>query len=151
MESSSQDLQVLVKPLSDAQIEEEAKRILQLHGLYSIPVDPVTLANNSGIKVYNAKFGEAGVSGAVAKRGNSVKILVNEADSPFRKRFSIAHELGHHFLHLAGDGDFVDSEVDFFRDTDSPGDPPTRRAEGTGEPFRIGAADATRFARRGSC
>ena len=129
MEAASQELQPRAAGLSADQIENEAKRILQLHHLFSVPVDPVTLANEAGIKVHNAKFAEEGVSGAIAKRGSAISILVNQADAPFRKRFTIAHELGHHFLHLKGDGDFVDTEVDFFRDAESPTDSVHRRAE----------------------
>ena len=111
------------------EIESEAARILRQHGLYSIPVDPVALANRSGIKVYNAKFSDDNLSGMIAKRGDSVNVLVNQNDYPKRKRFTIAHELGHHFLHLLSidEGEFVDSEdevkVDLFRDTESMTDP----------------------------
>jgi Zn-dependent peptidase ImmA (M78 family) len=58
----------------------------------------------------------------IAKRGNDVTLLVNESDPPYRKRFTIAHELGHHFLHLMSDGDFVDTKIDLFRDTESTGE-----------------------------
>jgi Zn-dependent peptidase ImmA (M78 family) len=44
---------------------------------------------------------------------------VNQSDPPYRKRFTIAHELGHHFLHLLSDGEFVDSKVDLFRDSET--------------------------------
>ena len=55
---------------------------------------------------------------------------MNQTDVPFRKRFSIAHELGHHFLHLLHDGDFVDTELDLFRDIEDPDrDTPSKRAE----------------------
>lgn len=104
------------QPLSQHDIEEEASAILKRHGLYSIPVDPVSLANRNGIRVHNATFSEEGLSGMVAKRGSSVTILVNQCDPPFRKRFTIAHELGHNFLHLHEDGEFVDTQVDLFRD-----------------------------------
>ena len=50
-----------------------------------------------------------------SKRGDKVTLLVNGSDPPYRKRFTIAHELGHHFLHLLHDGEFVDSEADLFR------------------------------------
>lgn len=101
--------------LSRKQIEEEANRILQRHGLTSIPIDPVTLANREGIKVHNAKFAKPNISGLIAKRGNASSVLVENDDSPTRKRFTIAHELGHFFLHLRDGGEFVDTPVDLQR------------------------------------
>lgn len=106
-------------PLHQSEIEQRAKEILRQHGLLSVPVDPVTLANREGIKVSNAIFADEGVSGMVAKRANDVAFYINQNDAPFRKRFTIAHELGHHFLHLIGDGEFVDTKVDLFRDSES--------------------------------
>jgi Zn-dependent peptidase ImmA (M78 family) len=102
--------------LDSNQIETKASQILKEHGLFLIPVDPVTLANNIGIKVNNAVFSDDNLSGLIAKRGSNVSILVNKSDPPYRKRFTIAHELGHHFLHLLSDGEFVDNKVDLFRD-----------------------------------
>jgi Zn-dependent peptidase ImmA (M78 family) len=111
---------VTTPPLTRREIEDQATEILRTHGLFSIPVDPVTLANREGIRVNNAKFSDENLSGLVAKRGPNVTILVNQSDVPFRKRFTIAHELGHHFLHLlAADGDFVDTQVDLFRDAEA--------------------------------
>lgn len=110
---------VVPPPRSRREIEDQAADILRSHGLFSIPVDPVTLANREGIKVNNAKFSDENLSGLVAKRGPNVTILVNQTDVPFRKRFTIAHELGHHFLHLLEDGDFVDTQVDLFRDAEA--------------------------------
>jgi Zn-dependent peptidase ImmA (M78 family) len=128
------------KPLSRAEVEQQAAEILRQHGLYSIPVNPVELANRNGIKVHNAKFSDEGLSGMVAKRGKDVTVLVNQSDAPFRKRFTIAHELGHHFLHLIGeDGEFVDSEVDLFRDSESPvSTDPARLAEIQANQFAAG-------------
>jgi len=99
-----------------SEIECEAGDILKRHGLWVIPVDPVILANREGIRVHNAKFASDDIAGMLARRGPSVVMLVDQADPPYRKRFSIAHELGHHFLHLTSDGSFVDSKVDLFRD-----------------------------------
>lgn len=118
--SAEEEQGVTVSARTRAEIEEEAAAILKRHGLLSIPIDPVTLANASGIKVHNAKFSDDRLSGMVAKRGDLRTILVNQSDAPFRKRFTIAHELGHHFLHLMEDGEFYDSEVDLFRETGSP-------------------------------
>jgi Zn-dependent peptidase ImmA (M78 family) len=97
------------------QIEQRAKEVLRGHGLSSIPVDPVVLANRLGMSVRNAKFSDDSLVGMIAKRGDHVQLLVNQADPPYRKRFTIAHELGHHFLHLLEDGEFIDGEANLFR------------------------------------
>lgn len=101
------------------QIEELAEQKLREHSLLRVPVDPVALAVKEGIKVHNAVFAEANLAGMVARRGHNISLLVKHTDAPVRKRFTIAHELGHHFLHLRGgdDGDFVDTvaDVDLFR------------------------------------
>src|SRR4051812_17839691 len=96
-------------------IEKRANEVLRQHGLETIPVDPVVLANQLGIKVFNAKFSDDSLVGMIAKRGADVTLLVNQSDPPARKRFTIAHELGHHFLHLMEDGEFVDGEANLFR------------------------------------
>lgn len=101
--------------LSRQQIENRAKEVLRGHGLLSIPVDPVVLANRLGMSVHNAKFADDNLVGMIAKRGDKVTLLVNGSDPPYRKRFTIAHELGHHFLHLLDDGEFVDTETELFR------------------------------------
>ena len=98
------------------EIEKEARRILAQHGLLSVPVDPVVLASKEGIQVNNAVFADEQIAGMIAKRKESVTLLVKQDDHPYRKRFTIAHELGHHFLHLAGqEGERIDTAVDLFR------------------------------------
>ena len=97
-------------------VEHHAKEILSQHGLFSLPVDPVFLANRLGITVSNAKFSDESSAALIAKRGNSTRIFVEQSDPPYRKRFSIAHELGHHFLHLVNDGDILDTHTDMFRE-----------------------------------
>lgn len=98
------------------EIEQHAKEMLEKHGLFSIPVNPVLLANKEGIKVHNANFSDDSISGIVARRGQFTTLLVNQSDHPFRKRFSIAHELGHHFLHLSKEGEIVTKKIDLFRE-----------------------------------
>lgn len=105
--------------LTRAVIEQRAKELLQANNSYAIPVDPVVLANRLGIKVSNAVFSEQTLAGMVARRGDQVSILVNQADPPFRKRFTIAHELGHYLFHLPKDGEIVDREADLFRVADA--------------------------------
>ena len=99
-----------------ARIELQAKEILFQHGLYSLPIDPVRLANRLGISVNNAKFADDSRAALIAKRGETTRVFVEQSDPPYRKRFSIAHELGHHFLHLLDDGEIIDSHSDMFRE-----------------------------------
>jgi Zn-dependent peptidase ImmA (M78 family) len=107
------------KKMSAEGIEQRAAEILRQHGLFSVPVDPVILAHREGIKVFNAVFSDSGISGMVAKRGSDVTFYISQNEVPYRKRFTIAHELAHHFLHLISDGEFVDTQVDLFRDSES--------------------------------
>ena len=101
---------------SRAEVEQKALEVLMQHGLYALPIDPVQLANRLGVTVNNAKFADDSLAGLIARRGDSIRILVDQADPPYRKRFSIAHELGHHFLHLLEDGEIVDNRADMFRE-----------------------------------
>ena len=105
-----------MKPPIRSEFELRAKEVLVQHGLYSLPIDPVRLANRLGVRVNNAKFSDDSWAAMLAKSGDTTRIFVEQSDQPYRKRFSIAHELGHHFLHLFEDGEFVDKRVDMFRD-----------------------------------
>ena len=118
--------------LSRQEIEQRAREVLRKHKLETIPINPVVVAEREGFHVNNAKFSDENLSGMVTKRGPNLMILVRADDSPNRKRFTIAHELAHHFLHLTGDGEFVDGEADLFREDfseDSETTPCDRRAE----------------------
>lgn len=49
--------------LSRDEIESRATAVRKEHGLESIPIDPVILANRLGIKVHNAKFSDENIVG----------------------------------------------------------------------------------------
>lgn len=101
------------------------------HNLHTVPGDPVTLANRLGITVSNAVFSDSSLSGIVTRRGDDTRILVNVNEPPVRKRFTIAHELGHLLLHLDKmEGEYVD-HADEFRETEpqTSGWAPARRRE----------------------
>ena len=74
------------------------------------------------MKVYNAKFSEENLAGLLSRRGKTVTMLISEADPPYRKRFSIGHEIGHYLLHLEGDGEVIDQVADMFRTVPSEGE-----------------------------
>lgn len=97
------------------EIEERATKILRDHGLLRAPVDPLKIARALDVKVLNAVFSEANKSGAIVKRGENFQIYLNTNDTPARKRFTIAHEIGHRLLHmsLTNDSEFIDTEDNF--------------------------------------
>lgn len=62
----------------------------------SLPIDPVRIARSLGIDVLDVELNED-VSGALVKKeGFDPSILLSDRDSPNRKRFTCAHEIGHY-------------------------------------------------------
>jgi len=106
-----------------SEIEERATQILRDHHLLTIPVDPLAIAKALNVPVMSAVFSEPDKSGAIVKRGPEFSIFVNANEAPARKRFTIAHEIGHKLLHMdsSGDVEFIDTE-DNFRTTGLPDD-----------------------------
>ena len=69
------------------------------------PVDVEGLVTALGVDLHYAYLGPE-VSGMIERCGDGYRITINAVDPPTRKRFTIAHELGHYMLHrpLIGDG-----------------------------------------------
>ena len=125
--------------LTPKEIEQKAKEILNQHGLYSLPIDPVVLANKFDITVHNAEFVDDSWAASISKRGSSTSIFVEQSDTLPRKRFSVAHELGHYFLHhLPENGEFADKQADMFRERTP--------SENTSNEDRYREIEANRFA-----
>jgi Zn-dependent peptidase ImmA (M78 family) len=82
------------------ELEELSTNILMNNDMLKIPVDVLKLAKLNDIRVYEADL-EKNISGAIRydKETKKFEILINKNDSPVRQRFTIAHELGHFFLH----------------------------------------------------
>lgn len=110
------------------ELEELTSNILLNNDMYKIPVDVVKIANTNDISVYEGELDKK-ISGAIRydKSKNTFEILVNKNDLKVRQRFTIAHELGHYFLHkeiLENDEIHIDTmyrmtnkqeqEVDYF-------------------------------------
>ncbi|GMV25561.1 MAG: hypothetical protein AMXMBFR58_15920 [Phycisphaerae bacterium] len=78
-----------------------------------LPIDPVAIAEGRGIVVSPKPTSEPGVSGFLMKSGDAFGIMyATDIDNDGRKRFTVAHELGHYFLdghpaHLFATGDGV--------------------------------------------
>jgi len=67
-----------------------------------VPVDPFEIAGRAGIEVKGLSplqpNYDPAISGAYTNEGGHPVINYNLSDPPNRQRFTIAHELGHHFL-----------------------------------------------------
>lgn len=83
-----------------------------------LPVDVHAIANGYGVDVRELPM-EDSVSGVLVLRDGQAAIGVNEMHHPNRQRFSIAHELGHYFLHKDSSNLFIDAAPIYFRDDHS--------------------------------
>jgi predicted transcriptional regulator len=95
----------LVPPIADHQTldpEREAQQLLSTAwDGRPLPVDPIQIAQQLGIKVSTAGLDE-GVAGMLRKRpGFDPEIFINGHDSLNRQRFTVAHELGHYVKRIA--------------------------------------------------
>jgi Zn-dependent peptidase ImmA (M78 family) len=80
------------------EIEQKIERILTAHGVKSAPVPVEEIAKQNDISI--AKAPSDKFSGLLFRKENGPAfIALNSSESPVRQRFTIAHELGHYFLH----------------------------------------------------
>lgn len=92
---------------SKIDIERLTLKLLRTYEIEAPPIPVRKIAQLKGIDVRFQPFSGSDVS-AVLKRDNGQAVIgVNSAHSNNRQRFSIAHELGHYYLH-ADDKLFVD-------------------------------------------
>ncbi len=78
--------------------EELVREILIYFSIGKPPVKPDLIAYGLGLKIILYPF-LYNTSGIICSLNNSGIILVNKNHSLTRQRFTIAHELGHYFLH----------------------------------------------------
>ena len=81
-------------------LEELTSNILLNNDMYKIPADIIKIAKVNDIDVYEGDLDKK-VSGAIKydKKTDKFAILLNKNDIRTRQRFTLAHELGHFFLH----------------------------------------------------
>jgi Zn-dependent peptidase ImmA (M78 family) len=75
----------------------EAEKIANSLGKGEVPIDVESIARSLGLEVVYADLGEE-VSGLLISDGATAQICVQEKNLEVRQRFTIAHEIGHHFL-----------------------------------------------------
>ncbi|NUQ71958.1 MAG: ImmA/IrrE family metallo-endopeptidase [Polyangiaceae bacterium] len=88
-------------------IGKKAEALLKrLAMLNAPPIDVHRVAQELGLRILTANLGD-GVSGILArKQGSPTVICVHEDDAAIRQRFTIAHEIGHHYLDHVLEGDW---------------------------------------------
>jgi Zn-dependent peptidase ImmA (M78 family) len=97
--------------------KKAAQSLIRIHQL-SAPVDVCILAEKEGISLRRDPL-EDSVSGMLVVKDNQSVIVVNSTHHLNRQRFTIAHELGHYFLHRNLANVFFDESLLFFRDEKS--------------------------------
>ena len=102
-----------------AQIRKKAEELLDSKNLFDAPVDLDTLAKKLGIKVEDEDL-EDEVSGFLVTKNGRSTVVLNKNHHPNRKRFTLAHEIGHFTLHKGVDEVFLDANLTYFRSKDYP-------------------------------
>jgi Zn-dependent peptidase ImmA (M78 family) len=98
-----------------ARADEAAERLLREFGIDKAPIQPNAIAEGLGAIVVTQEL-EPDVSGMLVRESDGLIIGVNKHHAPVRRRFTIAHELGHLELHR-GRVLILDTPVRFdFRD-----------------------------------
>lgn len=93
----------------DPNLQSKIEEYLSPYQLLS----PIAIAQGLGIKIVFVTLSEKAFSGAIKKIGEEVVIFVNEGEDFKRQLFTIAHELGHFFLHNG----VVDKGIVSYRET----------------------------------
>jgi Zn-dependent peptidase ImmA (M78 family) len=88
-------------------VRQKAQNILEMVGITKPPVDVERIAQVLGFKVVDYDFGNSDVSGMLVIEDDVRAIGVNRQHHANRRRFTIAHELGHF---LAGHDDFEQTD-----------------------------------------
>lgn len=98
-------------------IESQANEILTQYNINKVPVPIEKIALKMDLAVTPTDLGP-GISGALIVSEGKASIGINQNESKVRRRFTIAHELGHFLLHKSSKNLFVEKKV-FFRDEES--------------------------------
>lgn len=95
--------------MNKTRIRTKAKEVIKKFGLTTAPVDVRTIVKKMGILLVEAPNEDGELSGLILRNKESTLIGVNKNHHENRKRFTIAHELGHYLLHEDKDV-FVDKD-----------------------------------------
>jgi Zn-dependent peptidase ImmA (M78 family) len=112
-------LLTLLKGASMKDVVLAVRLLRKRFNIHELPINLDALAEKAGISIKYGDFEEE-MSGFAYQKGGSKYIGVNSAESEVRQRFTIAHELGHIFLHRQDPLNYDPSvELIHFRDEHS--------------------------------
>jgi len=99
----------LLTPEQAEAIKRQANALLAKYAHISNPYELVSkVAADHGIRIMEADLYD--LAGTLRKDGDAWVIYVNRQDSEQRKLFTVAHELGHFFVHRELCDEFVDGQ-----------------------------------------
>jgi Zn-dependent peptidase ImmA (M78 family) len=99
-------------------VEKAVNAILSNLGDIELPLNIEEVVKSMGITVKPFDLGDD-VSGLLAIENGKAVIGINQNESRVRRRFTIAHELGHYELHRDKSNLFVDSQFKIYRGNNS--------------------------------
>lgn len=88
--------------------EEAAKKVIADFQVTEPPVDILNIVKRIGIELVEYNLGDD-TSGVLMIRNKKGTIGYNPKDAQVRRRFTVAHELGHYLLHRTSNDLFVDN------------------------------------------
>jgi len=99
----------LLAPERRKEIQQRANEILEKYpDIEKTAFLLQKIAEDNGIEILESDLFD--ISGALRYENGKWRIYVNKDDSNARKIFTIAHELGHYFMHSEGEKEFVDGQ-----------------------------------------
>jgi Zn-dependent peptidase ImmA (M78 family) len=99
---------------SRGEIELLVATLLSRHGVQAPPVPVREIAISEGLRVIESSI-SGDVSGALLRSNGMSVIAVNESHHSNRQRFTIGHELAHHFLSHEGEREHLDWQFTVLR------------------------------------
>lgn len=83
-------------------IQKIVDGILEDAGVNQPPVPVEKIAKANSLKLQKTEVTGSDISGFIFRSGGRAVIGINSANADVRQRFTIAHELGHYFIHSQG-------------------------------------------------
>ena len=78
-------------------IEEKAEKVLSQYRAGDVPINVLEMAKKAGVLIKYAPSNK--FSGLLYRKDDIAFMAISSSESNVRQRFTIAHELGHFFLH----------------------------------------------------